>query len=192
MSKRASQAFRPLLEMSEERLLTTVLAGVGPAAREAAAQFRLTVNRDLHQRVAPQRGDTRAVVAFGRPRGGPGTGGTGGSAAGYINWGVITIINTTSDTVTFSAAASTYNRGQFQNFTLRPGGRQAYYAAFSGPFGEPTFYVSFDTIRHYNTLQVPEINIINESPRWVPRVGTEGRPYAIVSTVGNYNLVPMA
>ncbi len=90
-----------------------------------------------------------------------------------------------------SVAASTYNNGQFQNFTLRPGGRQAYYAAFRGPFGDPTFYVSFDTIRRFNTIQVPEINIVNESPRWVPRVGTEGRPYAIVSTVGNYNLVPL-
>jgi len=197
MSKRASQAFRPLVESSEERVLTTVLAGVAPA-RAATAQFRANfqMGGGLHQRAAAARGEVGAVAALGRPRANHaprGPAGPIGSTAGYINWGVITIINTTSSTVTFAASASTYNGGRFENFTLRPGARQAYYAAFGGPFNSaPTFFVSFDTIRHYNTLQITDMNVVNESPRWVPRIGTEGRPYAIVGTVGGNNLVPMA
>ena len=138
------------------------------------------------------RANPRAAAAFSRPHRGFGPGAPVGSTANYINWGVITIINTTPQTVTLSVAASTYNFGRFENFTLPSGGRQAYYAAFGGPFNsQPTFSVSFDTIQHYNTLQVPLINVVNESPYWVP-LGTEGRPYAITNTVGGYNLVPMA
>ena len=198
MSKRASQAFRPNVELSEDRVLTTVVAGAAPA-RAAAAQFRLHFNSggNFLQRIAAARGESRAEAALGRPRGwhGPRGGQSGpiGSTADFINWGVITIINTTSSTVTFAASASTYNGGRFENFTLRPGTRQAYYAAFGGPFNSaPSFFVSFDTIRHYNTIQITDMNVVNESPRWVPRIGTEGRPYAIVGTVGGNNLVPMA
>jgi hypothetical protein len=203
MSKRASQAFRPNVERSEDRVLTTVMAGAAPV-RAAAAQFRLHFNYNsggnFLQRIAAARGESDVASALGRrrgwhgPRGGPNVpNGPIGSTADFINWGVITIINTTSSTVTFAAAASTYNGGRFQNFTLRPGARQAYYAAFGGPFNSaPSFFVTFDTIRHYNTLQIDDMNVVNQSPRWYPSTGTEGRPYAIVGTVSGYNLVPMA
>lgn len=190
MSKRASQAFRPGVESSENRLLTTVLGGAGSMFHAPSAHVRPNLSRAGHPQVAADRGITRAVVAFGGPRGGGG--GLGRSNSGYMNWGVISIVNTTHDTITFSVAASTYNFGQFQNFTLRPGGRQAYYAAFGGSLSsQPTFFVSFDTIQHSNPLTVSSVNVVNETPRWVPRVGTEGRPYAIATTGSGYNLVQM-
>ncbi len=192
MSKRPPQAFRPRLEETEQRLLTTVLAGMGPMVHRPAAHFRLTVNRNPQLRAPFPRGTPSVHAPINRPHPGFGPGGPVGSTANYVNWGVITIVNTTRRPVTFAVAASTYNFGRFQNFTLPSGGRQAYYAAFGGPFNSaPTFSVTFDVINHYNTLQVPLINVVNESPNWVPRAGSEGRPYAITDTAGGYNLVNM-
>jgi hypothetical protein len=192
MIKRAPQAFRPRLEETEQRLLTTVLAGMGPMVHRPAIRFRLMENRGPHLRAPGLRAEPSVHAPFNRPHPGSRPGGFVGSTANYINWGVITIVNTTPRTVTFAVAASTYNFGRFQTFTLPSGGRQAYYATFGGPFNSaPTFSVTFDVINHYNTLQVPLINVVNESPNWVPRVGTEGRPYAITDTAGGYNLVNM-
>ena len=42
---------------------------------------------------------------------------------------MISIWNTTTHRVTFSVSASTYQNGRYFNFTLRPGGYQAYYAS---------------------------------------------------------------
>jgi hypothetical protein len=192
MNKRAPQAFRPRLEETEQRLFTTVVAGMGPMLHRPVAQFRPALNRNPHLRAPVPRANPGLRAPLNRPHPGMGPGGPVGSTANYINWGVITIVNTTPRPVTFAVSASTYNFGRFQNFTLPSGGRQAYYAAFGGPFNSaPTFAVTFDTINHYNTLQVPLINVVNESPNWVPRVGTEGRPYAITDTVGGNNLVLM-
>lgn len=189
MSKRAPQAFRPRVEETEQRLLTTVMAGAASLVHRTPAQIRLAANREMHLRAPVAHANPRAWAALSRPHRGMGPGGPVDSTANYINWGVITIINTTPQRVTFAVAASTYNFGRFQNFTLAPGGRQAYYAAFGGPFNSaPTFSVTFDVIQHYNTIQVPLINVVNESPNWVPRA-TEGRPYAITSNVSGYNLV---
>lgn len=190
MSKRAPQAFRPLLEETEQRLLTTVMAGIGPMVHRPAAHIRPIVGRNPHLRAPIPHATPSVHAPWNQPHRGMGPGGPVGSTADYINWGVITIINTTPQPVTFAVAASTYYFGRFQNFTLPSGGRQAYYAAFGGPFNSaPTFSVTFDVISHYNTLQVPLINVVNQSPNWVPVVGTEGRPYAITNNVGGYNLV---
>jgi hypothetical protein len=165
------------------------MAGMAPIARAASAHVRPMMHPQA-QRIAPQHGITRAVAAFGQNRGGGA--GQNRVSAGYINWGVISVVNTTRDTITFSVAASTYNFGRFQDFTLRPGARQAYYAAFGGSLSsQPTFSLSFDTIQHFNTWTLSDINVVNETPRWVPRVGTEGRPYAIANTGSGYTLVPL-
>jgi len=194
MKKRASQVFRPSAEAIEERLLTTVLpwspgAGVGPPA----ARFQMRFGVNAPPRVAPVRGNPAPVVTLGPHRGGPGGLGRPESTADYMNWGVITIWNKSNAVVTYSVGASTFDSGRFQNFTLRPGGRQAFYAPFGGSFNSaPAFFVSFDTIQRSNAMQVTDINVVNESPRWFPRVGTEGRPYAIVNMVGSLGLVSMS
>lgn len=188
MKKRPSQIFRPRAEAVEERLLMTVF-GESAAAGVAAARFQMGVSVNAPPRVAPVRGNPAPVVTLGRH----GPGGGGGSTANYMNWGVITIWNKSSVPVTYSVAASTYDFGRFQNFFLRPGGRQAYYAPFGGSFDSaPTFFVGFDPIRRSNAIQISDINVVNESPRWFPRVGTEGRPYAIVNMVGSLGLVSMS
>lgn len=193
MKKRPSQTFRPSAEAVEERLLTTVLpwsppAGGGPPA----ARFHMRLQVNSPPRTAPVRGNPAPVFTFGQPRGGPGFG-RPDSTADYMNWGVITIWNKSNAPVTYGVAASTHDFGRFQNFTLRPGGRQAFYAPFGGSFDSaPSFFVTFDPIQRTNTLQISEINVVNESPRWVPRVGTEGRPYAIVNMVGSLGLVSMS
>jgi len=193
MKKRPSQTFRPSAEAIEERLLTTVLP-VSPSAGIAAARFQMRGTINASPRVAPVRGNPSPVVTFGHPQGGLGGGPQRvDSTADYMNWGVITIWNKSSAPVTYSVAASTYDNGRFYNFSLRPGGRQAFYAPFGGSFtSAPAFFVSFDTIQRSNAMQVTDINVVNESPRWVPRVGTEGRPYAIVNMVGSLGLVSMS
>ncbi len=196
MKKRPSQTFRPSAEAIEERLLTTVLP-MSPPVGVAAARFHMRGSINAPPRIAPVRGNPFPVITFGHHRPGHGHGPFGGwrsdSTADYMNWGVITIWNKSTATVTYSVGASTYDNGRFHNFSLRPGGRQAFYAPFGGSFNSaPAFFVSFDTIQHGNAMQVSDINVVNESPRWVPRVGTEGRPYAIVSMVGSFGLVSMS
>ena len=202
MKKRPSQTFRPSAEAIEERLLTTVLP-MSPPAGVAAARFHMRGTVNAPPRVAPVRGNPSPFITFGHPRHGPGHGpghglGPGGgwradSTADYMNWGVITIWNKSNAFVTYSVGASTFDNGRFHNFSLRPGGRQAFYAPFGGSFNSaPAFFVSFDTIQRSNAIQVSDINVVNEAPRWVPRVGTEGRPYAIVTMVGSFGLVSMS
>lgn len=193
MKKRRSQVFRPSAEAIEGRLLTTVLPlAPGAGVTAAAARFQMRFGLNAPPRMAPIRGGLPPSMPLGPHRGGLGPW-RAPSTADYMNWGVITIWNKSSAPVTFAASASTYDFGRFQNFTLRPGGYQAFYAPFGGPFNSaPSFYVTFDPIQRTNTIQIDDMNVVNESPRWIPRVGTEGRPYAIVNTVGALNLIPMS
>jgi len=92
--------------------------------------------------------------------------------------------------VTFSASASTYQNGRYFNFTLRPGGHQAYYATYDSFNNPPFFNVSFDPIHQSNSIQISDINTVFERNNWYPQVGDEGRPHAIAIDVSGYYLTP--
>jgi hypothetical protein len=124
------------------------------------------------------------VVVFGR-------GGQGQLPRSYHDWGVISIWNTTNQRLTFSVAASTYQNGRYFNFVLRPGQYQAYYATYDPYNNAPTFHVSFDPIHQTNPVVVSDLNTVFERRSWYPRVGTEGRPYAIAVDVSGYHLTPI-
>lgn len=114
-----------------------------------------------------------------------------GLPSNYQDWGAISIWNTTGRRLTFSVSASTYRGGQFFNFTLRAGQHQVYYAAYDSQGNAPWFRVSFDPISHSNATVVSDINTVFERMNWYPRVGTEGRPYAITTNVGSLSLTPI-
>ncbi|MFO0892250.1 MAG: hypothetical protein U0790_24325 [Isosphaeraceae bacterium] len=136
--------------------------------------------------LSPFRASNRPVIVmFGGP------GGQGALPTNFRDWGVISIWNTTNSRVTFSVSASTYRGGQFFNFTLRPGQYQSYYAAFDEFKNPPLFRVSFDPVNKTNPIAVSNINVVFERLRWYPKVGTEGRPYAITTDVSGYNLTPI-
>jgi hypothetical protein len=117
--------------------------------------------------------------------------GQGALPSNYQDWGAISIWNTTTHSVTFSASASTYQNGRYFNFTLRPGHHQTYYAAFDDFGNAPAFHVSFDPIHRSNPVLISDINTVFERLNWYPRAGTEGRPYAIAIDVSGYHLTPI-
>ena len=55
----------------------------------------------------------------------------------------------------------------------------------------PFFHVSFDPIHQTNSIQLSDINTVFERNRWYPRIGTEGRPYAIATDVSGLYLTPI-
>jgi hypothetical protein len=169
--------FRPNLQTAEDRCLATVHPLAAHLTHHA-------LGAQVHAPVAQPRHLGNVVVMAGGP------GGQSQLPAGYRSWGVITIWNSTSNRVTFSVAASTYQFGRFFNFTLRPGAHQAYYATFDSFNNPPFFQVSFDPIHRSNAVQLSDINTIFERNNWVPR-GDEGRPYAIAIDVSGFYLTPI-
>jgi hypothetical protein len=203
MSHRTSRAFRPGLDRVEDRCLATIhplASHLGVHAVTAAvhhpAHVRhqpgvitaegLSGHRRAHHPRAPHA--QSPVVIFG---GGGRPGGQGPLTSNYHDWGVITIWNTTTSNVTFSISASTYQSGQYFNFTLRPGQFQSYYASFSNTNNAPIFRVSFDPIHRYNSIQLSNINTVFEKSSWFPAAGTEGYPYAIATNVSGMYLTPI-
>jgi hypothetical protein len=182
MSLRALRSLRPRLECVEERLLATAPPVAGHLGGHLAAAH---VHRLLPAPPAA-RGSSRPVIVM---FGGPGT--QGALPSNYRDWGAISIWNTTTTRLTFSVSASTFSNNRFFDFTLRPGQHQVYYAAYS-PFGNaPLFRVSFDPISRSNPIAVSDINTIFERVNWFPRIGTEGRPYAVTVSVSGYTLTPI-
>lgn len=179
MRSRHSVSFRPEVQPVEDRCLATV--------------HPLVANLGLHSLA----GRTHAVAL--RPiraghavyMAGGGRSGQGQLPSFYRDWGVITIWNTTTSRVTFSVSASTYQYGRYFNFTLRPNGYQAYYARFDTFNNPPFFHVSFDPIHRTNSIQLSDVNTVFERNNWYPRVGTEGRPYAITTDVSGLHLRPI-
>lgn len=178
MSNRRSCTFRPNLETAEDRCLATVHPLVAHVAEHA-------LGGQVHGPVAQPKHIGNVIVMDGGP------GGQGQLPSGYRDWGVITIWNSTNHRVTFSISASTYQNGRYFNFTLRPGGHQAYYATFDSFNNQPAFHVSFDTIHQSNSVQLSDINTVFERNNWIPRVGDEGRPYAIAIDVSGFYLTPI-
>ncbi len=200
MKARRSRAIRPGGEEMEGRLLTAALPSMRAALAERAVPRARPVNPAL--RPPPRR-------APGVPAPGP-NGPTTTIGAGFlgnqgprigrltppapnVNFGLITITNTTHATITFSASASTVEGGRFYDFTLKAGRSQVYYAPFGGPFNSaPTFQVSFDTVERRSVIQLAEVNTVYASSRWVPSDPALGRPYAIVADAGGLNVVPVS
>lgn len=105
--------------------------------------------------------------------------------------GAISLWNTTGHRITFSVSASTFQNGRYFNFTLRAGQHQVYYAAYDRFNNAPAFRVSFDPIHQSNPTLVSDINTVFERVRWYPWIGTEGRPYAIATSVSGLYLTPI-
>jgi hypothetical protein len=165
----------------EERLLATappMAAHLG--GHLAAAHIRNLAASHAVPRTSPNHG----IVMFGSP-------GQGTLPSNYRDWGAISIWNTTTSRLTFSVSASTFSNNRFFNFTLRAGQHQVYYAAYDRFGNAPLFRVSFDPITRSNAIAVPNINTIFERVNWFPRVGTEGRPYAITVNVSGLTLTPI-
>jgi hypothetical protein len=177
MSNRRSRTFRPHLESCEQRCLATVHPLVAHAAQHG-------LGGQVHGPVGQPRHLGNVVVMAGGLRS------ADQLPSGFRNWGVITIWNSTNSRVTFSASASTYQNGRYFNFTLRPGGHQAYYATFDAFNNQPVFHVSFDPIHQSNSVQLSDTNTIFERNNWVPR-GEEGRPYAIAIDISGFYLTPI-
>ena len=51
--------------------------------------------------------------------------------------------------------------------------------------------MSFDPINRTNSIQLSDVNTVFERNNWYPRVGTEGRPYAIATNVSGLYLTPI-
>jgi hypothetical protein len=109
----------------------------------------------------------------------------------YHDWGVISIWNSTSQRLTFSVSASTFQFGRYFNFTLGPGQFQSYFATYDFHNSPPIFHVSFDPIHQTTSIQLSNLNTVFEKTSWYPGVGTEGFPYAIAINVSGYYLVPI-
>jgi hypothetical protein len=176
MRPRRSLAFRPALERSEERCLATVHPLVSHLIHDGLAA-------QVHH-AAPHLIERGHAVFMGG-------GGQGQLPSNFHDWGVITLWNTTTHRLTFSVSASTFQNGRYFNFTLHPGSFQSYYATFDPFNNAPVFHVSFDPIHRTNATQLSDINIVFERNSWFPRVGTEGRPYAIAIDVSGYFLTPI-
>jgi hypothetical protein len=166
------------LQAAENRFMASVHPLAGHLAQHGLAGH-------VHAPVAQPRHLGNAILMDGGPAG------QGGLPAGFHDWGVISIWNTTNVRVTYSVAASTYQFGRFFNFSLRPGGHQAYYARFDSFNNPPFFQVSFDPIHRSNAVQLSDINTVFERSNWYPRIGTEGRPYAIAIDVSGFYLTPI-
>jgi hypothetical protein len=198
MSTRTTRALRPCLERAEDRCLATlppmvshlgIHALAGHVHRAALGNPHVpTILAEgqgrRHHAPQPHRSGT-TIVVFGGP------GGQGALPSNYQDWGVISIWNSTNSRVTFSASASTYQQGRYYNFTLRPGQHQSYYAVFNNLGGAPEFRVSFDPIHRSNPVLISDINTVFERMNWFPKVGTEGRPYAIAVDVSGLHLTPI-
>ena len=188
MRNRERYTFRPGLETVEDRCLAAAHGIAGLAAGgtlHGAAQVAATVPAVQARHAVPSITAGGKIVVFGSGQG------QGGLPANYIDWGVITLWNTTSSRVTFSVSASTYQGGRYFNFTLKPGQCQSYYAAFSANQMAPAFRVSFDTIHQFNAILLSDENIVFEKRSWYPAAGTEGRPYAIANSVSGLYLTPI-
>jgi hypothetical protein len=176
MRIRRSLSFRPDLERVEDRCLASVHPLVAHLGHHGlAAQVHHPASLPIH----------RGHAVF------MGGGGQGQLPSNYHDWGVITLWNTTTHRVTFSVSASTFQSGRYFNFTLRPGSFQSYYATFDSFDNAPVFHVSFDPIHRSDATQLSDINIVFERNSWFPRVGTEGRPYAIAIDVSGLFLTPI-
>lgn len=182
MTRRTSLALKPNLESVEDRLVTTV----HPLAAQLGGRVAAIQLRQFDRGPALLRNPTGvSMVRFAGPAG------QGALPSNYMDWGAISIWNTTNQRVTFSVSASTYRFGQFYNFTLRPGQHQVYYAAYDSFNNPPLFRVSFDPISRTNPAAVSDLNKIFERMNWYPRIGTEGRPYAIATNVSGLYLTPI-
>ncbi|WP_165247782.1 hypothetical protein [Paludisphaera soli] len=200
MKARRSRAIRPGGEEMEGRLLTAALPSMRAALAERAVQRARPVNPAL--RPPPRRAPGVPVPGPNGPTTTIGAGFLGNQGprigrptppAPNIQFGLITITNTTKATITFSASASTVEGGRFSDFTLKPGQSQVYYAPFGGPFNSaPTFQVSFDTVERRSVIQLAEVDTVYASSRWVPTDPSLGRPYAIIADAGGLNVVPVA
>lgn len=197
MRRQARLELRPGVEGVEERRLTTVGVGGAVAGLHAAARG----NGPAHAEIAASRfhghghghlrGHFRAHLRFGRPGAAPvdfvpivlvgGVGSGNGSSvarlpANYLDWGVVTLWNNTSSTVTFSVSASTYNGGRFSPFQLPSGGSQSYFApVVSG--NKPVFRVSFFA-DNSNPITLQFENTVFAPTTYNPP-STAGFPYAI-------------
>jgi hypothetical protein len=190
MRVRPSRSFRPNAETIEGRCLATAhvvsaalpvhaLATVHHQSHHATVDARAVANQNLHHSRQFHKHPHRGLP-----------GGALGVPPGYADFGVVTVWNDTQTTVSFGVSASTFQNGQFFPFTLGPGQYQAYYA-FYGPFGQaPTFQFSFDSVNFTNPFSLPAENTVLQVTNWVPTAGTEGFPYAITQSNGQFFLSP--
>ncbi|AMV36706.1 hypothetical protein [Planctomyces sp. SH-PL62] len=202
MQARRTRAIRPNGEQMEGRLLTAAF----PSMRAAMAERAMLRNRPIDPalRTPPRRAPGVTVPGPNGPRTTIGAGFLGNQGprinrpvapapVANVNYGLITITNTTEATITFSVSASTFENGRFYDFTLKAGQSQVYFSRFGGPFDSaPTFQASFDTAERRNAIQLAEVNTVYASTRWVPSDPSLGRPYAIVADAGGLHIVPVS
>jgi len=201
MSHFSVRSFRPRLESVEDRCLAAVhpvesaigfnssVSRIRPVAdHRATAELQLETQR-LPRRVNPPMrfGWSRPPAVLARGGGAPAPG-QGTLPANFRNWGVITLWNTTTQPITFSVSASTFQDGRYFNFMLRPGQFQSYFATYDDFNNAPAFRITFDPIERTNPLLIANINTVFERSNWYPGRGTEGRPYAIAVNVSGLYL----
>ena len=187
-AKRA-RAFRPGVEGVEGRALTA--GGVAGAAGEVLGPGvgLFLAARGIHSPVAD---GTVSALGGGHQRGGrpqahaPGTLPIGNGLGqglvrlalplNYLDYGVISIWNNTTRTVSFQVSASTFAGGLYYPFALGSGQFRSFYAPASNGSTPPVFKVALNP--NFKPIVIPKVNVVFESTGYLP-AGTAGRPYAI-------------
>jgi hypothetical protein len=209
MNSRGKRGYQPGVEKVEERcaatahLVSAALALHAAAARRHLAHARpAEVPRGHHVHWPAASKGTHSIAspivttpaapslptAMSLP---PGTGGGGITVHfrlpyNFKDWAVVTLWNNTSNTVSFTVSASTFQNGQYFPFTFQSGQSGSFFAPVVVPGQAPLFQVSFSP-GSANPIPLSNENIVFESNSYVPS-STAGWPYAINFGVNGYSL----